>query len=84
MSLKLINYDKLMANDPTWYHEIKNQLGQLVTFYEHPFLGDESSVLGTINNVAFDTGFFDTEDMYKDSDYLPVLCGGLVCCYFEL
>ena len=73
-----------LAQDPTKYGEVINQLGQAVTFYEHPKHGDLYPVIGVIEQTAFVTDFFDTEDFYKNSDYNPVLKNGAIINAYEL
>jgi len=78
--MKKLSYTSLMNLKPTFYSSIINQLGQKVDFYEHPTQGDESEIIGVIEKYkeAFQTGFFDTEEFYKDSDYNPVYMHGSV------
>lgn len=63
-------------------HEIViNQFNQEVCLYVP---NDEyKSVIAGINGRFVRTGFYDCSDMYKDSDYLPVLYNGSVYCYFS-
>jgi len=82
--MRKLNYKKIMAHNPTEYMQITNHLRQEVTFYEHPIHGDLSPVLASIDEVMVDTEFFDTEDMFEGSDYLPCLVDGEIICAFEI
>ena len=83
-NMDLINCKKLLSHKPTLLHTITNDSNQVVKFYEDPVRGDEYFILGVIETTAFVTDFFDTEDFYKGSDYLPVLKeDGTVICQFE-
>jgi len=83
-AFKQINYGKLMAKKPVFFGQIINQALQTVKFYEDPIYGDEASVIGVINQTAFRTGFYDTDDFKRDSDYNPILLAdGTVVCAFE-
>ena len=82
--MKIINYKDLMEQNPMSYGSVLNQIGQTVHFFENPELGDEATIIGVINNTAFDTDFWDTDDFYKDSDYNPILIHKNVISYFEL
>ncbi len=74
-----------MALKPLKYKTIINQRGQKVDFYEHPIQGDEHPVIAVIEQFkqAVDTSFFDTSDLFKDSDYNPVYMHGIIDCAFN-
>jgi|NOAtaT_6_FD_contig_21_9311423_length_885_multi_11_in_0_out_0_2 hypothetical protein len=85
--MKALNYDNLMAQNPTKYGQMTNSKGQSMTFFEHPTFGEEYPVIVvfTKERKAFCSDFFDTSDMWKGSDYEPVLkADGTCCCAFEL
>jgi hypothetical protein len=83
--MRTVNYQKLMTLNPTEYSRIVNQREQEVVFYEHPLLGDEYPVIAVFPDleVAVVTDFYDTEDMYEGSEYLPVYMHGEVRCAWE-
>jgi hypothetical protein len=92
-------YTFLLENKATCYGKHRNDLGQVVEFYEHPIHGEDSDVLALFPNygVAFSTGFFDTEDMTatyhsigmfldskdEDMDYVPRFLNGELVFKFE-
>lgn len=80
MTLRVISKEKLMAKEPTHLRTIKNNAGQDVHFYEHPIYGDEHSVLAVIDEVAFDTDFYDLEDFKLHTGYMPTLVNGVPMC----
>ena len=83
--MKKLNHQVLMALQPTKYETTTNQLGQMVDFYEHPLHGDEYPVIAVIEaeKVAYNTGFYDCEDFYDGSDYMPVYMHGTMNCAFH-
>jgi hypothetical protein len=92
-------YKFLLDGGATCLGNHRNDLGQVVEFYEHPIHGDEADILALFPNygVAFGTGFFDLEDMTatyhsigmflenKDEDmgYVPRLVDGDMVFKFE-
>lgn len=75
----MINYDKLMQNNPYSFDTIVNHLGQTIEFYEHPFRGDESPIICVCHELklADYSTFFDLYDMmYLDGDYVPAFIDG--------
>jgi len=60
-----MNYDKLMAHNPTSYGTMTNSLGQKIEFYEHPIKGDSTFVLVACHELklADYSTFFETDDM---------------------
>ena len=80
--MKKLDYWAVTAQNPTLYKTMTNQIGQEVKFYEHPTLGDVSCVLACIEQTIVETEFFDTEDFYENSDYLPILHEGEIYCHF--
>lgn len=71
----MLNYQKLMALNPTIYATITNQLGQEIKLIEHPLRGGEAEVIAVNDfyQLAAYTGFFDTDDLLHDSkEYEPM------------
>ena len=69
-----INFEKLMARNPTEYGRMVNSKGQEIVFLEHPVMGDEAEVIVASLELkkADYSGFFDTDDMEAEgSDYEP-------------
>lgn len=93
-------YTFLLESGATRLGNHRNDLGQVIEFYEHPIYGDEADILALFPNygVAFGTGFFDLQDMTatyhsigmfldsKDEDmgYVPRLIDGEMVLKFEL
>lgn len=75
--------EKFMSHNPTQLLQQLNSNKQVCTFYEHPTKGDEAAVYVMIGEVLADTGFFDTDDFYFESDYEPTLIDGQIMCLFE-
>ena len=72
----MLNYDKLMALNPTQYDKhIVNSLGQTIYFFENPLLGSDATVIAVCHELrlADSTTFFDLEDFnIEGSEYNPV------------
>ena len=83
--MKELNYHHLMDSKPTIIGSVINQLGQVITFIEHPVLGDEYPVIAVFHEfeLAVNTEFFDMDDMYTGSEYLPVYRDGEVKCAWD-
>ena len=83
----MINYDKLMKLKPTVLDTITNSEGQEIDYIEDPS-NPESVIIAVYRKekVACFTGFFDTEDFYKGSDYEYIYLHsyGTLECAFEL
>jgi len=81
-----LNYQRLMALNPTVYCTITNKEGQVMDLVEHPIKGDESPVIIVYHNekLAVCSDFFDTEDMVNNSDYEPVYMYGEMNLRFEV
>ena len=73
-----------MSKKPTHLRSMQNDVGQDVHFYECPDYGDEASILAVIDEVAFDTEFYDLGDFKAGSDYTPVLVEGVPMCFYEM
>lgn len=71
--MKVLNHNKLMRNNPTMLGSTVNQFNQRVMFFEHPIHGDTAPIIAVIEGVAVETEFWDTDDFYEGSDYMPVL-----------
>ena len=75
----MMNYDRLMANNPTQYDEMINSLGQKIVFYEHPFKGDEFPVICVNHDLklAAASTFYDLDDMTAEhKEYEPSFKNG--------
>lgn len=83
--MKRLNYHKLMSFAPNHIGSVINQLGQVVTFVEHPLGGDMYPVIAVFHEFecAVNTDFFDMDDMYSGSEYLPVYRNEDVKCAWE-
>ena len=70
----MINYEQLMAHNPTEYGRMTNSLGQEIIFVEHPFRGDESPVICVCKEqklAAYST-FYELDDMLAEhKEYEP-------------
>lgn len=73
---------KFMAHNPMALDTVVNSKGQTCTYYEHPTMGDESTVYVMIDGILADTDFFDIDQL---SDYEPILTkDGVILCSFEI
>lgn len=83
--MRKLNYHHLMDFKPTIIGSVINQLGQVITFVEHPLWGDEYPVIAVFHEfeMAVNTEFFDMDDMYTGSEYLPVYRDGEVKCAWD-
>ena len=66
-----VNFEKLHNHNPTLLGSYSVK-GQEIKLYEHPIKGDETFVIASCekHKVAWDTGFFDTDDLLEDGgDY---------------
>ena len=80
-------YKKLIEYKAEKLGETVNQMGQEVHFYEHPMHGDEYPIIVIFPEyeVAFDSDFYDTEDMTAEhGEYTPYFVGGGVTLGFQL
>lgn len=76
-----MNYEKLMAHNPTSYGKMTNSLGQEIEFYEHPLKGDETFVLCVCHalKLADYSTFFETDDMTAEHrEYEPTFENGVL------
>lgn len=64
---------RLIITGATRLKQVQNSLGQMVEFFEHPVKGDRGSVIAQINGRRAFTDFFDADDFYTGSEYLPEL-----------
>lgn len=81
----MINYDKLMKLKPIILDTITNSQGQEIDYIENP-TNPQGEIIAIYRKekVACFTGFFDTEDFYKGSDYEYIYIHSyeaLVCSY---
>lgn len=75
----MLNYSKLIENNPTVYTTLINSEGQTIDLVEHPLKGDEAQVIAVCHELqlASYTGFYDTEDMLQDhKEYEPSFTDG--------
>lgn len=75
----MLNYEKLIASNPTIYGEFTNRLGQKVQFVEHPTKGDECEIIAVFHEFkkAFYTDFFELGEIDKvGGDYEVLLLDG--------
>ncbi len=61
--------------------KVINQFNQTVNFYIPN--SEYNQVIAEINGKFYNTGFYDTEDMKEESDYLPVTYNGNVYCHYS-
>lgn len=74
-----MNYEKLMSHNPTVYGEFTNNLGQVITFVEHPIRGDEFPVICVSHELrlAGVSTFFELDDMTAEhGEYAPSFVDG--------
>jgi len=70
----MLNYEKLMNENPLEYEKMTNSIGQEISFVEHPFRGDEYPVICVCHKLklAACSDFFETDDMLEDhKEYEP-------------
>lgn len=75
----MLNYQKLIDNNPTVYDEFINSFGQKITFVEHPLKGDEVQVICICHELklASYSDFFETDDMLAEHrEYEPIFLDG--------
>jgi hypothetical protein len=75
----MLNYTKLIANNPTKYGEMVNSYGQKIEFVEHPTRGDEHPVIAICHELqlAATTTFYELDDMTADhKEYEPNFLNG--------
>lgn len=84
--MKKLVYNVLMKHDPCEYDRMTNHLGQEIVFYEHPLLGDETTVIAVYHKekIAVSTDFWETDDMiYPESDYAIIYEDSKLICRYE-
>lgn len=70
----MLNYQKLMAQEPVSYGKMVNDKNQIIEFFEHPFYGDEAEVIAVSHDLklASYSTFYDTHDMTAShGEYQP-------------
>jgi hypothetical protein len=75
----MLNYEKLMAHNPTVYDKLINSIGQEIEFIEHPIKGDTTMVICVCHELklACYSTFFETDDMLADhKEYEPSFVDG--------
>ena len=75
--------DLFLQLNPLEVHSIINQINQLVVFYMNP-KNEDLPIIAIIGTELFNTGFFDTEDFFDNSDYNPVLINGVIKLHYEI
>lgn len=76
---KTMNYNKLMSLEPYVLGELKNSIGQVITFVEHPTRGDEYPVICVCNELqlAEKSDFYEIDDMIAThKEYEPLFIDG--------
>lgn len=53
----------------------KNTSNDIVTLYWNDNGRDDGEIIASINNLYCHTGFIELDDLYNESDYLPMLIG---------
>lgn len=76
--LQEVDYD---LNDYIYHSELENQFFEKVKIYVPD--DEMDTVIIVLNGKKYDTGFYDCDDLKKDSDYLPVTFNDKVYCYFS-
>lgn len=68
-------YSYLISNDAFVLDKFTNDAVQDVVLVEHPIYGDSSGVIVMFPKyaVAFETDFFDIDDLTSNGDYQPLL-----------
>lgn len=81
----MINYNTLISWNPTHLHSIDNSRGQFIDFYECPIEGGDAPIIAVCYalKMAAYTTFYDCDDMYPGSDYLPVFIQSDMVCEFQ-
>ncbi len=75
----MLNYDKLIALNPTVYSKFTNSLGQEIEFVEHPTKGEDYPVICVCHalKLAACSDFYETTDMLADhKEYEPKFIDG--------
>ena len=84
--MKKLDYQKLMALNPTLLYSVKNKLGQQIYFFEHPTRGDDYPVIAVYHKekTAVVTDFCDCDDFFVGSEYNPCYKDGKWTIEWEL
>ena len=80
-------YNWIVASNTTSLnHVVTNSKGQKIEFYEYPVYGDGAAVVAVCHELklAGVTDFYDCDDFYEDSEYLPVFDGEVMKCEHEM
>lgn len=77
-------FNRFFQENPTMLASKDNSLGQKITFYEHPRLGEDAPIMVEIGGKLFTSEFWDTEDMLAGDDYEPILSEGRMFSKWEL
>jgi hypothetical protein len=75
-----------METEPFKYGEIRNNLKQLIEFYEHPYYGQDFPVIAVCHELklAVSTDFYELDDMTAPhEDYRPMFVDGALRMGYE-
>lgn len=74
----MLNYKKIVGQEPTILAHGTNVMGQKFELLEHPTLGDSFPVIVSFPDLkrAFNSGFHDAEDMTGSDEYSPCVIKG--------
>jgi hypothetical protein len=67
-------YSYLVANEALVLHRFMNDAFQSVELSEHPIYGEEAGLIVSFPDyaVAFETDFFDIDDLAESKEYQPL------------
>tara|TARA_Y100001938_G_C8082960_1_gene430226 strand:+ start:475 stop:729 length:255 start_codon:yes stop_codon:yes gene_type:complete len=75
----MIDYEKIMSENPYEYLSFRNSKGQKISLVEHPFYGDSYSIVCVCHELklACGSGFYETDDMLAShKEYEPSFQNG--------
>ena len=75
----MLNYQKLILNNPTSLGKFTNSLNQEIEFYEHPTQGDSYPIICVCHELelAANSEFYELADMIADhKEYEPSFIDG--------
>jgi len=81
--MRNLRFDDLMSASPTLLHSFKNAMGQLVSLYEHPTLGDSYPIIIVIGRVAVKSDFYEVDDLSSGGEYEPLLIENKIVLTYE-
>jgi hypothetical protein len=83
----MLNYEKLIALNPSVHKTFINSLGQWVDLVEHPIYGDEAEVIAIFSQSkkAFYSGFYELGEIDRvGGEYEVLLVDGEIVHGFEV